>query len=71
MQNYIDAQYQDILYFLRYAGIITLDRGVELPQIVTHTNVEAVINRFNQLIDDAAGLILKGISFDSQQLVDP
>lgn len=62
-QLVIAAFFDDPLYLLRYAGVTTLCDGSSLPTHVLPSNLFAVAERFNQLIDDTGLLIFKGCSF--------
>ena len=57
----IAAFFDDPLYLLRYAGVTKLCNGSDLPEHVVPDNVFAVAERFNQLIDDAAKLVIGAI----------
>jgi hypothetical protein len=57
----IAAFFDDPLYLLKYAGVTTLCNGSDLPEHVVPDNVFAVAERFNQLMDDAAKLIIHAV----------
>ncbi len=56
-QTEIDQYFAELTYSLRYAGITTFSDGSPFPARIDHTNVKAVAERFNQLLDEAAKLI--------------